>query len=57
LALVFLFGNVCFRRWLQPVSATLYLFTKRWSVGNGLSDTDQVHSGPEGRYLGSLAAR
>jgi hypothetical protein len=33
---------------VQPVSATLYLFTKRWSVGNGLSDTDQVHGGPEG---------
>jgi len=34
--------------WVQPVIATLYLFTKRWSANDGLPETDQVHSCSEG---------
>ena len=41
---------------VQLVSATLYLYPERWSVSNGLPNTDQVHSGTEGGHLGSLAA-
>jgi uncharacterized circularly permuted ATP-grasp superfamily protein len=33
---------------VQLIDATLYLYTKRWSVSNGLPDTDQVHSATEG---------
>ena len=34
------------RRRVQPVSATLYLYSKRWSVSNGLSNTNQKHLPP-----------
>jgi hypothetical protein len=40
--------NVVFARRVQLIDATLYLYTKRWSVSNGLPDTDQVHSATEG---------
>jgi len=38
----------CFRRRVQPVSATLYLSIKRWSASNGLPITDQLYGRPEG---------
>jgi len=49
-------SNVRFPGRVQSVSATLYLFTKRWSVCNGLQNTDLLHGRPEGRDVGSLAA-
>jgi hypothetical protein len=39
-------GN--YRRWVQSLSATLYLFSKRWGVCNGLLKTDLLHGRPEG---------
>jgi hypothetical protein len=42
---------------VQLIDATLYLFIKRWSVSNGLPNTDQVHSNSKGGDMGSLAAR
>ena len=50
------YANVGNMRRVQPVSVTPYLQVKRWSVSNGLPNTDQVHSSTEGRHLGSLAA-
>jgi hypothetical protein len=50
-------GTTTFGGWVQSMNATLYLFTIRWIVSNGLPDMDQVRGGTEGGHPGSLAAR
>jgi len=42
-------------RQVQPVSATLHLFTTTWAVSDALSNTGILHSRPAGRVVALLA--